>query len=64
MSDSTPQRLLRVQTDYFCAGALWAKIGGIWSCVHTAPILHWMRGMTTAQAKIDLLKMQADFQWL
>ena len=60
----TPERLLRVVTDYFCAGAVWKKIGGFWECVLTAPILHWMKGMSPLDAKVALLKMGAQFEWL
>jgi len=56
--------LLRVQTDYFVAGAVWEKIGGVWSCVKAAPIIKWLRGMNPNQAKIALLKMGAHYQFL
>lgn len=59
-----PARLLRVSTPYFCAGSTWQQLGGIWSCTFTAPILHWMRGISASQAKLALLKMGADWQWL
>lgn len=59
-----PVRLLQVSTDYFCAGAVWKKISGIWSCIHAAPIMRWMVGMTGWQAKMALLKMDAKFQWI
>lgn len=59
-----PTKLLRVSTDYFVAGAIWSKIYGVWSCTDAAPILHWMRGLTTAAAKIALLKMGAAFEWI
>ena len=58
------ERLLRVQTSYFIAGAVWAKIWGLWSCVETAPILHWMKNMNTNEAKNALLRMGASFQWI
>lgn len=57
-------KLLRVQTGYFTAGAVWKRIHGIWSCVETAPILKWMRGMDSGQAKLALLKMHATFEWV
>ncbi len=57
-------RLLRVETDYFCAGAVWRKIFNVWSCYKVAPILHWMKRMNPDQAKIALLKMGAKFEWL
>jgi len=59
-----PVRLLRVTTDYFCAGAVWEKIGPCWSCFRTAPILKWMRGMNPDQAKLALLKMGARYEFL
>lgn len=61
---SMTEKLLRVQTDWFCAGAVWQKIHGLWSCVHAAPILRWMVGKTPSEVKIALLKMGAEFEWL
>lgn len=59
-----PERLLRVSTQYFTAGAVWQKISGAWSCTHAAPILHWMKGINPDQAKLALLKMGAHYQFL
>lgn len=61
---TTPTRLLRVQTSYFTAGAVWSKIYGVWSCTHAAPILHWMRGLSPGDAKLALLRMNATFDFL
>lgn len=58
------ERLLRVTTDYFCAGAVWKKTAGVWSCVLAAPILKWMVGMNPDSAKIALIKMDAQFLWI
>lgn len=59
-----PTRLLRVTTDYFCAGAIWKKISGVWSCINAAPILKWMVGMNSDKAKLALLKMGANYEFL
>ena len=59
-----PRKLLRVQTDYFTAGALWEKIGGLWSCTRAAPILHWMKGRSPSQSAAALEKMGAHYQFL
>ena len=56
--------LLKVQTDYFQAGAIWRKIYGIWSCTHAARVLSWMRGLSPSKVKIALLKMDARFSWI
>jgi hypothetical protein len=61
---ATPERLLQVSTEYFVAGSVWKKIGGSWSCILAAPIIKWMVGMRPDQAKLSLLKMGADYQFL
>lgn len=61
---SSPEKLLRVETDYFVAGAVYQKIYGVWSCVLAAPILSWLKGKNTDQAKLDLLKMNASWSWI
>lgn len=57
-------RLLRVSTEYFVAGAEWRKIGGIWSCVRAAPIIKWLVGMNADAAKLALLRMGAEWEWI
>lgn len=64
VSGPRPQRVLRVETHYFCAGSLWEKIGGTWSCVQAAPILRWMIGKTPDTVKLALLKMGARYEFL
>jgi hypothetical protein len=58
------ERLLQVQTEYFCAGAVFRKLYGVWSCTETAPVLHWMKGRDMAYIKLALLRMGADFIWV
>jgi len=58
------EKLLRVVTDHFVAGAVYEKISGVWSCTLAAPIIHWLKGLNLSQAKIALLKMGADYQFL
>lgn len=57
-------RLLRVETEYFVAGAVFAKIGGIWSCTLAAPIIRWMVGKNAGTIKLALLRMNAKWQWM
>lgn len=52
-------RLLRVETEYFVAGAIFHGP----KCVHAAPILNWMRVKTPAQIHTALLKMGARWSW-
>jgi hypothetical protein len=59
-----PQKLLKVKTEYFSVLALWRKLGGIWSCVMAPPEIRWMKGMSPDRAKLELLKMGADFHFL
>jgi hypothetical protein len=53
-------RLLRVESDYFVAGALFNGA----RCVRAAPILHWMVGKAPEYIKAALLKMEAAWTWL
>lgn len=62
--NSRPDLLtLSVITDGMEAAAVWKKIYGIWSCISTTPNLQWMIGMNTDQAKLNLLKMGAEYEW-
>ena len=56
--------LLRVVTGYFVAGAVWIRIGNVWSCDKAAPIIRWMVGMNLERAKNKLLNMGAKWEWI
>lgn len=56
--------LLRVETNYFVAGAVWQKIYGVWSCIKAAPMLHWMVGKDRDTVKLALAKMGARYEWV
>ena len=58
------RKLLRVESEYFVAGAVFEKIYGIWSCTRSAPIIRWMMGKQPAEIKVALLKMEAQWEWL
>jgi hypothetical protein len=57
-------RLLRVTTEYYCAGALWVKRSGVWACEKSAPILNWMRFKSASEVHLELLRLEAKFEWL
>ena len=57
-------RLLRVQNDYFTAGAIWLRTDGVWSCIDAAPIIAWMRRTPFDQIKNELLKRGCSWEWL
>jgi len=57
------KQLLRVETDYFVAGAIWEKIDGAWSCTHAAPIIYWMKSRSPQQTAAALEKMGAHYQF-
>lgn len=59
-----PRRLLRVETEYFTAGAVFEKIFGLWSCTQAAPIIRWMVGKDVMAIKVALLKMAARYEWV
>jgi len=62
MSQNT--RLLRVQNEYFTAGAVWNKSFGLWSCIQSAPIIRWMRVKTPTEAKMELRRLGCSFEWV
>lgn len=57
-------KLLRIETDYFVAAAVYEKGFAGWRCVEAAPIVRWLLKKSPQQAKIDLLKMGAKTQWI
>jgi hypothetical protein len=56
-------KLLRVKTGYFQAGAVWRKVYGVWSCVNAARTIRWMVGWPARRVEVALLKMGADWEW-
>ena len=57
-------RLLRVETEYFVAGAVFERVAREWSCTRAAPIIDWMVGKYPGETKLALLRMDARWQWL
>lgn len=57
-------KLLRVQTDYFVAGAVFRRLDNAWTCLRAAPILRWMTHRPVDQIAANLLKMGARCDWL
>jgi hypothetical protein len=39
------KKVLQAKNEYFCAGAVWERIDGIWRCTEAAPIIKWMLKM-------------------
>lgn len=56
--------LLRVQNDFFTAGAVFRRKDGVWSVVKFAPILHWLKKTPFDQIKTQLLKRGCSWEWL
>jgi len=54
--------LLRIETKYFCAGALFEKKDGKWECVQAAPIIKWMVGKPIAV--IENYAKRHTYQWI
>jgi len=55
--------LLRVENEFICAGAVWQRKSGFWSCITTAPILAWMKRLIPLDAKFELLKRGFSYQF-
>lgn len=56
--------VMQATNEYFCAGAVWERRDGQWSCTQTAPILNWMKGLNPLDAKFELLKRGCTWQFL
>lgn len=57
------ERLLRVETNYFVAGAVFVKTGSEWRCVRSAPILKWMVGKPNVWIKANLKRLKYRYEW-
>lgn len=57
------ERVLKVSTEYFSAQARYRKVSGVWSCVAADEQIKWLKGMSCAEAKVNLLKMGAQTSW-
>lgn len=56
--------LLRVENEFFTAGAVWRKKDNTWLCVEAAPIIKWMLGRADiGNVKIELLKRGCKWNW-
>jgi len=59
------KRLLRVEGWNFVAGAVWARVKGVWFVAGpVAPILMWMHGLTPEQAVEGLKRRGCTWQWI
>jgi len=60
----SPERLLRVTSPKFCAGAVWVKRDGVWRCTESAPILSWMRRKSPEEARAILDRYGWAWEWV
>lgn len=58
------ERLILCSNEFLTAGAVWQRRFGQWFCYKTAPILHWMKGLSPTQAKFEALKRGMSWTWL
>ena len=58
------KKVLQAKNEYFCAGAVWERIDGIWRCTEAAPIIKWMLKMTPESAKFELARRGCDWEWI
>jgi hypothetical protein len=58
------KKLLQATNEYFCAGAVWERIDGLWKCTEAAPIIGWMRGMSPPAAKLELARRGCQWEWI
>lgn len=59
-----PERLLRVTTPRYVAGAVWVKTGGKWVCTEAAPILSWMRRKSAEEVRATIERYGWEFEWI
>ena len=59
------QKLLRIETSYFVAGAIWEKkSSGNWECTKAAPIIKWMVGKSPKQIAKYIRAKKWRWQWI
>ncbi len=58
------RRLMQAKNEYFCAGAVWERLDGLWRCTEAAPILKWMLKLEPAAAKLELARRGCEWEWL
>jgi len=58
------QRLLRVVSPHFVAGAVWERQEGEWVCVHAAYILYWMRRKSAGEVSRYLKRKGWEYAWI
>lgn len=56
-------RMLHVQTEGYNATATWRKTDADWKCIECDAHLSWMIKLSPLDAKLALLKADAQFQW-
>jgi hypothetical protein len=56
--------LLRIVAPHFVAGCLWQKTVSEWECVKAAPIIKYMVGMSSAEAKRYLTRKAWKYEWV
>jgi hypothetical protein len=58
------EKLLRVESPYYVAGAVWEKKNGEWTCVRAAGIIKWMIGKDPVEVKRYLDSKGFRYTWL
>lgn len=62
--DMTKTRLLHVTAPHFCAGAVYEREAGEpWRCTRAAPIIEWLVGMSTEDARGRLKRVSYQWEW-
>lgn len=56
--------ILRVQNEYFTAGAEFHRRDGVWSCIQAAPIIAWLKHTPFCSIKTEFLKRGCSWEWL
>lgn len=49
--------------EFWSESAEWHRIDGLWRCVGATGVLAQLKGMSPAQAKIELLRLGASWRW-
>lgn len=57
------RKFLTASNEFWSETSLWEKKDGIWRCVSATGVLERLKGMNPAQAKVELLRLGAEWKW-
>ncbi len=58
------ERRLSVTSEFASGAATYRRREGIWTCIQADPDLWWLRGLSPAEARVELVRRRCDYEWL